>query len=400
MNSVAEFIRNLWIKARLKAPPSVQRTLIVRLHKVKEIVRFVVRPYLPVYQISGQGQGGPLDVTYAGLEYAKPFLKSLLFAEDPVEQRVGQIPFWRRDELANLSSGDVIVVEAARHVIDKLPRQKAIVLPQYVHHILDVRGDWQDVRGRFHRSVRNYELRLMRKYDYQYAVSHDDRDFEEFYRQMYSPTMDDRHGELSSLLSFTEAYQYFRQGWLFRVTRDGTWVSGAVCHPAQNTVWVDIGGVRDADLQLIKEGAMAALYYVAIHWANQHEYDAVNFLGSGPYMGIGMFQYKRKWGGTISVPPHLHRQIWIKVRRSTPAVSRFLKETPFVVVDGNGKLHGLIVVDDLHSVSDEIREGWEKQYATPGLSSLLIRPVGYFTEDLTSASDSGLSRYAGPSDDS
>lgn len=391
MNSVAEFIHNLWIKARLKAPPSVQRKLIVRLHKVKEIVRLVVRPYLPVYQISGQGQGGPLDVTYVGLEYAKPFLKSLLFTENPAERRVGQIPFWRRDELANLSSGDVIVVEAARHLIDKLPRQKAIVLPQYVHHILDARGEWQDVRRRFHKSVRNYELRLMRKHGYQHAVSHDDRDFEEFYRQMYSPTMDDRHGEQSSPMSFTEAYQYFRQGWLFRVTRDGTWVSGVVCHPAQNTVCVDIGGVRDADLQLIKEGAMAALYYVAIHWANQHGYDAVNFLGTGPYLGIGMFQYKRKWGGAISVPPHLHRQIWIRVRRSTPAVAQFLKETPFVVVDGNGKLHGLIVVDDPHSVSDEIREGWEKRYSTPGLSSLLIRPVRTYTEDPTNESDSGLS---------
>lgn len=366
------FIRNLWIKARVGAPPFVQRVVIPRMHEAKEFSRLLVRPRLPVYRLEGQAHGSSLTVTYIGLAFAKSFLKSILFSEDPVEQQVGQIPFWRHDEIANSSSSDIVIVHTAEHVIGKLPRQSAIVLPHYVHHILDVRGDWQDVRLRFHRSVRRNELRLVRKYDYKYDVSHDRQDFETFYDQMYVPTMDDRHDELSTPLSMDEAYQYFRHGYLFRVTREGNWVAGGVCHPILETLSFDVMGVRDADVGLIREGAASTLYYAVSHWANQQGYEAVNFLGTGPYLENGNFQYKRKWGTTISVPPHLHRQIWIRVRRITPAVSKFLKENPLIVVDEDGKLNGLVMVDDPQSVSAATREEWEKLYATPGLSSLMV----------------------------
>jgi hypothetical protein len=390
VNKSLEFIRDLWIKARLNAPPSVQRTVILRLHEAKEIVRLLARPYLPVYQLQGQGRGGPLMVTHIGLEYAKPFLKDLLFVEDPVEQKVGRIPFWRHDELANLSSGDIIVVETTRHLIRKLPRQNAIVLPQYVHHILDVRGDWQDVKSRFRKSTRR-ELRLTQKYDYQYEVSHDDQDFEMFYHNMYVPTMKNRHGSLASLISASEAYQYFRHGLLFLVKRDGQGICGSICDIEQDTVRYMIMGVINGDQQLMDEGAIGALNCLRIQWANQHGYKAVNFLGSGiPRLNGGMFQYKRKWGTAISVPPHLHRQIWIRIQHNTPTVSQFLKENPFIVVDENGKLHGLIVVDDPHNVSAKTRKGWEKRYVTPGLSSLLIRPVSHFTEGSANDNDAGL----------
>ncbi len=370
----------MWIRVRVGTPPFVQHAVVPVLHQAKEIVRLLTRPHLPVYELQGQGQDGPLMVTYVGLEFAKPFLKSILFSEDPAEQQVGRIPFWRHSELADPSPSDIVIVHAAEHVIRQLPRQDALVLPHYVHHILDVRGDWQDVRLRFHRTVRRHELRLVRKYGYEYDVNHDPQDFETFYHQMYVPTMDERHDELSTPLPIDEVYQYFRHGYLFRVMRDGNWVSGGICHPALEMLSFDVMGVADADMQLIREGAASTLYYAVTHWANQQGYEGVNFLGTGPYLGDGNFQYKRKWGMAIHVPPHLHRQIWIKVRRITPAVSRFLKENPLIVVDENGKLHGLVIVDDAHSISADTREEWEKEYATPGLSSLLICSMECFAE--------------------
>jgi len=265
----------------------MQRAVISRLHEAKEIARLLARPYLPIYQMRGQGQGGPLVVAYVGLEFAKPVLKSILFVEKPVEQKVGQIPFWRYDELANLSSSDIVIVEAVKHLIHRLPRQNVIVLPEFVHHILDVRGDWQDVQSRFRKTVRKNDLRRIRRYGYEYDVSHASQDFEEFYHQMYLPTMGDRHGELSSPKSISEAYQYFRHGCLFRIKRGGVWVSGGVCHLRQNVLMLDIVGVRNGDAQLIQEGAMAARYYAAIHWANQHGYKTVNLLGTDPYLKTG-----------------------------------------------------------------------------------------------------------------
>lgn len=322
-------------------------------------------------------------MSYVGLNLAKPFLKSILFERDPVERKVGRVPFWRVDRLVGGLSGDVVIVEAYRRLVRKLPHQNAIVLPHYVFPILDVRGDWQDVRGRLHKTVRTHELRLVRKYEYTYEMSHDPQDFEEFYHQMYLPTMDKRHGELSSPMSIAKAYRYFQHGWLFRVERDNDWVSGLICYRRQNVVIAQIMGVRDADAQLIREGAASTLYYTAVHWANQHGYEAVNFLGTEPFLEAGQFRYKRKWGVTVSIPPQLHRRVWLKVRRVTPAVSTFLQENPCIVIDDRRKeLYGLIVMDDLHSVTTDTKERWEERYATPGLSHLVVRSVDDFAEGL------------------
>lgn len=389
MNKAFEFTRDFWVTAQVKAPPCVQRVVIPRLHEAKEIVRLLARPHLPVYEIQGQGQGGPLTVTHIGLEYAKPALKGILFAGNPVEQKVGQIPFWHCEEIANGSSSDIVIVEAAKHLIRRLPSQSAIVVPEYVHSILDVRGDWQDIKSRFHKSARR-ELRSIQKYGYEYEVSHDDQDFEMFYHNMYLPTMEARHGALSSPASIKEAYQYFRRGLLFFVKRDGQRVCGSLFYVEQGIVYFKIVGVINGDEQYMKDGVTGPLNYLRIQWANQQGYKAVNFLGADPHLRGGLFQFKRKWGTTVSVPQNLHRQIWIKVQRITPAVSRFLKENPFIVVDKNGKLHGLIAVDDPRDVSAQTAEDWRKRYVTPGLSSLIIRSVSDFAEDQASVNDSDL----------
>jgi hypothetical protein len=125
----------------------------------------------------------------------------------------------------------------------------------------------------------------------------------------------------------------------------------------------------------MKEGALGALSIFCIRWANQQGYKAVNFLGSVPYLKSGLFQSKRKWGGTITIPPHSHRRIWIKINRNTPAVSQFLRENPFVTVDDRGKLHGLIIVDDVNSITSEIEGQLQERYFTPGMESLLIRSI-------------------------
>jgi hypothetical protein len=375
-----EFIHTLWIKAQLEAPPSVQRGVIPRLHGAKEIARLLLNPFLPVYEMQGQGQGSPLTVTYIGLEFTRPFMKKLLFVEEPVERQVGRVPFWRCQELTDSASSDIVIVEATRHLVQRLSSRNAFAFPELIEHLVDVRGDWEDVRSRFRRSVRRHDLRVIRKYGYEYEVSHDRQDFEHFYHHMYVPTMDDRHGEMSVPTLYSEACQHFEHGLLFRVERDGDWASGSVCYPKQDVLVASLAGIRNGDEELLRHGATAALYYVATHWANQNGFAAVNFMGSAARLKSGGFQHKRKWGTAVRVPPNLHRRIWISVRRVTPAVSQFLQENPFAVVDKDGKLYGLVVVDDVRNVSAETRQQLEKLYVTPGLDRLVVRSVDSFVD--------------------
>ncbi len=373
MSKLVELSRRLWIETQLIAPPWVQRTVIDPLHQTKRVLRLLSRPYLKIYQWQGQSQGGPLTVAFGGLDDTKPFLKSILFVEEPTEKEIDQVPLWRLSKLADLA-GDLVFIEADKRLVRKLTRQRALIMPPRVEFMLDVRGDWRTVELRISRSVRRHEFRLVRKYGYEYEISRSSQDFEKFYSEMYAPTMTDKHEELTTLMSLAEAHLYFRHGLLFRVKRDGVWVSGGVCQPQQGIVNFKLLGVVNADQQLIHEGAQAAVYYAVVHWANQEGFEAVNFEGCRSYL-TGLFQYKRKWGTSISIPAHQYERTWIKIQRLTPAVRQFLKDNPCIVSDEEDKLHGLVVTDGLEPVTPEAEAEWHKQYMTPGLSGIQIRSV-------------------------
>ena len=90
---------------------------------------------------------------------------------------------------------------------------------------------------------------------------------------------------------------------------------------------------------------------------------------------VGIFQSKRKWGATESVPSHEHKRIWIRIQRNTPAVSHFLKSNPCVIIGREERIARSIVADEPDQVTPDTGSGWRKQYATSGLNDLLIRSV-------------------------
>lgn len=371
MDELSELRHGLWIKLRLAAPPRIQSTL----QDAKEVALILAQPFLTLYEWQGRGQGGPLTVSYAGFEYAKGHIKSMLFLEEPAEKEIGRVPIWQLGRLADLTDTDLSYVVADKRVVKRLPRQNALVMPYRTRLTLDVRGEWEDVVQRFSRSVRRNELRLVRKYSYTYRPSHSDADFKMFYHSMYVPTMKQRHADLADVMSLEEACQYFRRGVLLLVERERQCVAGVVCFPERKVFYAIIMGVLNGDEELMrKEGAGAALYYSFIHYPNQQGYDALDFWGSKPYFKA-MFSYKRKWGATLGIPPDMPQRIWLKVRRNPPAVRRFLTDNPCITLDDEGALWGLIFSDDLHSITPEAESEWHKRYDTPGLSGLLIRSV-------------------------
>lgn len=381
MSRLSELARWLWIETRLGAPPFVQRAMMPFLHQVKEIARLLAQPYMPLYELKGQNQAGPLTVTYGGLGYAKPMLKDLLFLEEPAEREIGRVLVWRPGDLVHSLTSDLTIIESGWHLIRKLPRQSAITLPFRVQLVLDIRGEWEEVVQRFRRDARRNDIRKAQKLGYEYEISHNKTDVTMFYRDMYVPTMQKRHGDLAALLPKQEAYQLMRHGCLFLTKRDGTYVAGGLCHVWQGILEFKEMGVLNGDKQLMREGAVGAMNYLRIRWAHQQKFQGVNLGTCWPYLS-GIFRSKRKWGATVSIPPHEHKRIWIRIQRSTPAVSQFLRENPCVIVDGEQQLQGLIATNDPENITPKTIATWHKQYSTPGLSKLFICSVTDLVEKL------------------
>jgi hypothetical protein len=378
---LSDLSRLLWLRAKLGAPPLMQKAVISPLLARKETLRLVLNPFLQAYRLAGQNQAGSLAATYIGTESSVWYLRKNLFGEGSTKIRVGRVSAWQIDKMTALPDSDILIVEAGKWLVDKLPQQKAIVIPSYVHLLLDVQGPWEEVESHLRRrkSARS-EMRLVHKYGYEYEISHREDDFQTFYRDMYLPSVKPRHKEFASPMSKELAYQHFRNGLLFLVKRNGQCVCGNLCRVQQKTLFLVLGGILNADERLMKEGALGATDYLNIRWASQNGFETVNFLVTEPFLGSGVFQYKRKWGSRVAIPSNEKKRIWLKVRRLTPAVAQFLKDNPAIVLGENDTLQGLIVTDDPASVSAEDKEEWQKKYATPGLDSLLIRSVADFID--------------------
>jgi hypothetical protein len=373
VSKLGEWGRWAWLEAQLAAPTVMRRTVIPCVREVKEIGRALLRPNLTIYQWQGQGKGGPLTVNYAGTGDAIQFLKGLLFVDRPVESNLGQVPFWHMRELADLPNGDITIVEAHKRLVRQLPEQDGLVLPVMMEMVLDVEGEWQDIERGFHSSAQR-ELRNTHKSGYDYEVSRSGSDFEMFYHDMYVPSTETRHRDQAVIMPIQEAYQYFRHGALFLVTRDGKRVSGSVFHMGRDMVRFIIVGVMHGDQQLMKEGAVGALNCLRIQWANKEGYKAVDFGYCRPFVG-GLFRYKRKWGTAARAPSDLNQRIWIKLNHNTSAVYQFMKDNPCIFIGEEGQPHVLIVSDTTEVAEEENQAKLRKKFETPGLRGLLVRSM-------------------------
>lgn len=374
MNKLSEWGRWLWLEAELIAPPALQHTVLSGLHEAKEVGRLVTKHSVAIERWEGQGRGGPLSVDYAGLGYARPFLKDMIFLGEPIDREIDRIPFWSLGERAASLEGDITIVEASKRLIRGFSHRGAVSLPFRLHHVVDLQRDWDDLWRTFGKSARKQDVRLVRKHGYEYQLSRTRDDLEVFYHTMYLPTTVERHGQLASLVPIERLYQYFRHGVLILVKRDGQFVSGGLCSVQKNTVYLSVTGVLNADRQLSREGAVAVIYYFLIKWAHEAGYHAVNLGACWPFLGDGIFQFKRKWGASVIIPPREHKLIWMKVRRDTPAVSQFITENPCVVVGDDGQLLGLVVTDS-EDTTPELEAKFRSRYETPGLSDLVICSV-------------------------
>lgn len=372
-----------WGETQKRLPAWMQDSIVPHLDTAREYGILVLRPHLSACQLSGPGQGGPLTVTFAtngSDRRLKLFLADLLFTAEPEERDLGNVPLWRLGQLINASPSDLTFIGAGKHLLQHLPFRKAILLPRSVGQALDVRGSWDDVVKRLHTTVRRNELRLVRKYEYEYELSHQEADFEMFFHQMYRPSMRARHGQQAHMIPYEKAYHTFKEGVLFLVKRQGVCVSSGLCDITREpgAVHFLMEGVRQGDEQLLKEGAQSTLYYAVIHWANGHGYETVDFEATEPFLKKGILQHKRKWGLRVEVK--LPKRIWLKIHRATPAVAQFLEENPVIAIDKQDRLQGLFFAGNPEQVPAETRDAWAKLCDMPGMNGYQVRSLREFLD--------------------
>jgi hypothetical protein len=384
MNPLSIFKHESWYRIQTQSSLGVQRSFVPYLDIIREYAILIFRPYLTTYQLKGQTKEGPITIQYAvsGADtQLKFYFKSILFEQEPVEEETFKMPIWHLGKLINNPSIDLILIGAGENLIRRLPTRNAVVLPRIVNQSLDVQGEWEDILKRMHKNLRKTHLKLMRRFGYEYEVSDKDKDFDLFFHEMYLPSMKVRHGRQAYIASYANAYESFKRGILFLTKRDGIYVSGGLCDIPSEPGVVNflLVGVMNADQQLMDEGAQSAVYHAVIHWANKHHFKKIDFQGTEPYLSKGILENKKRWGAFVRIQSN--KRLWLKIHRHTPAVNRFLKDNPCIMINEQGNLQGLFFADNPDHVPAETKAEWDKLCAMPGLNGYCIRSVEDLVRD-------------------
>ena len=326
--------------------------------------------YQPVSILKGNGSQNEINLSLliAGKRRATAFLLNKIYPEEPEVTKlkrmlVWKIPFFNRSEV------NATLIEADRCFFPFLARRGFFVIPEWVLFIMDISIPIEKVI-RLRESNRN-NFRKIGKYSYEYEVCFDKEKLHLFYHTMYLPYIYSRYGKLTVLTTLNRMEDILQRGELLLVKRGGEYVAGQLIYKASPVPIVSYFGIKDGNFDLVKQGAMFALYYYAILWAKEKGYTKLDFGHCRPFLNDGVFLFKRGFGMKIQRNPRHHRMLYLSINRLNPYLEQFFNNNPLVHED-QGALKGLLFVQKDDPSIKEVVEALNRKYSIQGLEGFTV----------------------------
>jgi hypothetical protein len=239
------------------------------------------------------------------------------------------------------------------------------------------------------------DLRIVKRGNFQAEVTRADADLAFFYESMYVPLMRRRHAQLAFIREPYWLRQRCRKGGILWISHAGKRIAAGLFERRGDVLHAWAEGVFDGDPAMLKQGAVAALYFHIIAYAGQMGCRYIDFGANRPCLGDGLLRYKRKWGVTFTEKPDNHHCFLVRWNEWNKAVATFFAEAP-LLYRGHAGLSALTAVassaaateadatrahrsfwarglDRFCIVSDS---GWQRNIRTPPGIRLLDCPSG------------------------
>ena len=243
--------------------------------------------------------------------------------------------------------------------------------PDHVRQVIDLTGDWEDVKKRFHRKKKEIFNRSMRKNTSNYKISTDLADFDHFYHEMHVPHCRKQFGGFASIVSYEGMKEYFLKGFLLFVVEEGKAIAGSLCIADGETMIFRSAGVLNGDEEYVKRGAQTLLFFHMIRYAKDHNFCYLDAMHSRPFFWDGVYRNKREWGATVSVDNDIYKWIFFFNVRASEKAAAIIGKNP-VIVDTNDGLMGLIGNNKAEAFSESERRQLARQYHAPGIEGLIF----------------------------
>ncbi len=354
---------------------------------LKEVWLLLFHLRLSVFLIRGREKWGgeSISVLFFGNESGVSFLSDLLYSGEPKREGLGRAFPWRIESKieSDLPKSDLVFINVDGLFSRFLSHQGLLIIPAWTLFVLDLSKQFPDawnLSKSKNKSLRE-NLREFRRHKYSYELTQDPSKFEYFYHRMYMPYATKRYEELIFAASYRDMVTLFKKGQLLLVKKGDDYVSGILLvGGSRDTLFAHSLGITEGSIEYLKAGALTAVYYFSIFWAQERGYKWMDFGHCRSFLKDGVFNHKKHWGMQVKMSKRLKNVFGIKVLNYHKGVRTFLEKNPFIFVD-QGKLNGLIPIEQGHPLTLEEVQSLANTYSIPGLDSLVIASSQGFSQE-------------------
>lgn len=342
-----------------------------------------------VVELSGQVGDTGYDFTmmYIGNGINRSFISGAVFGDDLGGPAISRCNIWGAGRQAEIysASSDMVVVDIPWPYDVTMPgRRNLIEIPAWVRQVTRLADTWEETIGNLRKSVRDSQLRKVRKFKLTESTTRDPATVDRFYDQMYKPHVKRRYGGAAHIESRQHVQACVSAGTLLSILRDGEVISACVLVHEGDTVQMLFIGFSANDLREI-DGASAGLYYYTLAYAFQNGYKAVDFCGSRPFLNDGVLAVKRRWGAGIFDDWSMENLL-IQINQWSPGVESFLSNHPMITCQGDLLVGKVLLAEG--EITAEFVTRMTRQYASPGIDRLKIYGLQGIRDDAFDAANS------------
>lgn len=300
---------------------------------------------LQIYLIEGEEResGNYMKIGYFGLDSRiQNYWTRTLFRGKPVIEKASKIFVWAIYNYVYRDTNklDLIIVEITRLTRPFVNSGKGFVLPRWFELLIDVENS-------LHAIEKNDTQKQINKYGFtcEERFLHDDLKF--FYERMYKPYILSRHTDSSVIADFSFFPKRFRKkdSRLFFLIKDKDPVAGSFNFRENGVIRFSVLGILDGQREILKMGAIRAIYYFMLSYYKQKNVGIINFEGTSPLLYDGLTQFKL----SMRAFPNRNKlfgekTLWLVPANETTALRAVLKSNPFIFI-AQKKIYRALFID-------------------------------------------------------
>jgi hypothetical protein len=310
-----------------------------------------------------------LNILYTGIKVNKNYISHLAFGENNKADYLGKKWLWqvKNTTVSPTSSSSLTITETPKFFRKWFLQDGRIYIPQWVVGEADIPDDLTSFIK--HCTTLASNSRKIKTNNLQYQITNDHTKIMDFLVNMYVPYISNTHGDRAIIQSLEDVKKKSRKYSLLLIQKDGIDIAGCLFQFSRSKGYMLILGVKDGNMDYVKQGAIGAIYHFFAHYALENGYKSLNLGKSRAFLKDGILSFKKKWG--MKIVGSSDTGFIISVTSPANGVKGFLLNNPFIFLDKD-KYKEAVFFDEVDPlISDNLHKRSSEEHCMKGISEVV-----------------------------